>query len=44
MEIVDGEDRLMFGVTDKENPGKCFAGEMPTHTGTIWSSVNGWSD
>ena len=26
MEIVDGEDRPMFRVTDKENPGKTFVG------------------
>ena len=30
MEIVDGEDRPMFRVTDKENPGKTFVGETPT--------------
>ena len=29
MEIVDGEDRPMFRVTDKENPGKTFVGETP---------------
>ena len=30
MEIVDGEDRPMFRVTDKEAPGKTFVGETPT--------------
>ena len=30
MEIVDGEDRPMFRVTDKEAPAKTFVGETPT--------------
>ena len=30
MEIVDGDDRPMFRVTDKEAPGKTFVGETPT--------------
>ena len=30
MEIIDGEDRPMFRVTDKEAPARTFLGETPT--------------